>query len=193
MPLFWRIGMNGRIFLIVCLILVIIGSAASDSITSSIVSDGAAFVSSSVISAGETYAARLFTSGNGSILRDLTIGPDNGILAGVSAGSRGPIGIDEYSGVISNQTGDNGSCIFILPVDRVTSSNKVVYTGLLKSGEYYSTRDIDKNLTALTMINGSGMILSRAESGDRNRTISHKSDVSGLLNLSEWIEFGGAT
>ena len=185
--------MNNRIFLIVCLSLVIIGLTVADSITSSIVSDGAAFVSSSVIGAGETYAARLFTSGNGSIFRDLTVGPDNSIQAGISAGSSGPLGIDEYSGAISNLTGYNGSCIFILPVERVSRKNEVFYTGLLKSGGYYSTRNIDRNLAALTMVNGSGMILARAKSGDGNRTVNHKSDVTGSMNLSERIVFGEET
>ena len=185
--------MNNRIFLIVCLSLVIIGLTVADSITSSIVSDGAAFVSTSVLGAGETYAARLFTSGNGSILRDLTVGPDNRIQAGVSAGSSGPLGIDEYSDVISNLTGDNGSCIFILPVDRISRKNEVLYTGLLKSGGYYSTRNIDRSLAALTMVNGSGMILARAKSGDGNRTVNHKSDVTGSMNLSERIVFGEET
>ena len=120
MPYFSGNNMNNRIFLAICLSLVIIGLTVADSITSSIVSDGAAFVSSSVLGAGETYAARLSTSGNGSILRDLTVGPDNSTLAGVSAVSSGPLRIHEYSGVISNLTGNNGSCIFILPVDRIS-------------------------------------------------------------------------
>ena len=185
--------MNHRIFLVLFLSLVIIGLTVADSITSSIVSDGAAFVSSSVFVAGETYAARLFTSGNGSILRDLNVGPDNRIQAGVSAGSSGPLGIDEYSGVTSNLTGDNGSCIFIFPVNRILRNNEVLYNGLLKSGGYYSTRNIDRSLAALTMVNGSGMILGRAKSGDENRTVNHKSNVVGSMNLSERIEFGGDT
>ena len=45
----------------------------------------------------------------------------------------------------------------------------------------------------MTMVNGSGMILARAKSGDENRTVNHKSDVVGSMNLSERIEFGGET
>ena len=44
--------MNNRIFLAIFLFLVIVGFTVADSITSSIVSDGAAFVSSSGLGAG---------------------------------------------------------------------------------------------------------------------------------------------
>jgi len=40
------------------------------------------------------------------------------------------------------------------------------------------------------MGNGTGMMLSRAESKDKNRTVTHDSDIAGNMSISENITLG---
>jgi hypothetical protein len=39
-------------------------------------------------------------------------------------------------------------------------------------------------------INGSGIILTRSFSGDSNQTLTHASDVAGIMNITELMQFG---
>ena len=66
-----------------------------------------------------------------------------------------------------------------------------MYTGLMQSGQYVSTRNLDPSITgAVTMVNGTGMILARAKSTDGTNETTHTSDVAGDMNMTERIVFG---
>lgn len=171
--------------------LLVTGLAAYDSISSSIVCDGASWVSSSVISQGQTYAAHLFTTDIAALFRNLEVKDNGEVRTSTNARSEGPIGVDEYSAQTSGIAGEQNLCVFRLPENNTPSDSKIWYTGLMKSGQYVSTRDLIPGNDAVTMVNGSGIILVRAESRDLNRTITHDSDVIGNLNLTEGIRFGG--
>ncbi|NLV28042.1 MAG: hypothetical protein GXY48_12900 [Methanomicrobiales archaeon] len=59
--------------------------------------------------------------------------------------------------------------------------------GLMQTGQYVSTRNLDPTRTgAVTMVNGSGMMIVRAKSVDVNGTeTTHTSDVAGNLNSKD--------
>ena len=189
-PLFCGDDMN-RGCAIGCILLLIAGFVGADSISSTIMCDGASWVSSSVIGQGQTYAAHLFTTSIASIIRELQV--NNGKVETVSiADSSGPMGIDEYSGKEGNQTSAPNGCVFDISENRTWRKDEIRYTGLMKSGLYTSARDLTSSETsAITMINGTGMILARASSQDQSNETTHTSDVAGRLNMTERIIFGG--
>lgn len=184
--------MNWRCVLSGCALLLIAGLVGADSVSSTIVCDGATWVSSSVIGQGQTYAATLFTTNLATLMRDLQV-KDGNVKTGARAQSSGPMGIDEYSGQVTNQTERTDGCVFELPVNRTNTRDEIMYTGLMGSGVYASARGLRSDVTSsTTMINGSGLVLARASSKDNtgNET-THSSDVAGNMNMTERIVFGG--
>ena len=184
--------MNQTCLAVACVMLLVAGLAGADSISSSIVCDGAAFVSSSVISQGQTYAANLFTTSLAALMRNLSVGGDGQIKVVTNARSSGPIGIDEYSGQVTNMTGEGKYCVFSASGNGIPNRDTITYRGLLQTGQYVSTRILDSSQTgAVTMVNGSGILLVRASSDDGINETTHTSDVMGEMNMTERIIFGG--
>lgn len=183
--------MNWACILTGCVLLLIAGLVGADSVSSTIVCDGATWVSSTVIGQGQTYAATLFTTNLATLMRDLQV-KDGNVKTGTIAESSGPMGIDEYSGQVTNQTGRSAGCVFEVTENRTNSRDEIMYTGLMGSGVYASARNLKSSETSsTTMINGSGLVLARASSKDQGNETTHTSDVAGNLNMTERIIFGG--
>lgn len=183
--------MNRACVLLGCALLFVAGFVGADSVSSTIVCDGATWVSSSVIGQGQTYAATLFTTNLATLMRDLQV-KDGNVKTGTVAESSGPMGIDEYSGQVTNQTDRSAGCVFELPVNRTNTRDEIMYTGLMGSGVYASARNLKSSETSsTTMINGSGLVLARASARDNSgNETTHTSDVAGNLNMTERIVFG---
>ena len=174
------------------ILLLIAGFVGADSISSTIVCNGASWVSSSVVRQGHTYAAHLFTTDLTSLIRDLTITGAGQVQTRTIADSSGPMGIDEYSGQMSNATPEDDRCVFDHSLNRTGDHTRIRYLGLLGDGMYASSRTLSSSGTsASTMVNGTGMVLARAVSGDGSNETTHGSDVAGRLNMTEEIIFGG--
>ena len=175
-----------------CIMLLIAGFVGADSISSTIVCDGATWVASSVIGPGQTYAANFFTTNFAYLMRDLTVNDAGEVKSGTVAESSGPLSIDEYSGKDINQITDKNRCVFDETLNRTRNQNQIRYMGLMEGGIYSSTRILSREKTsASTMVNGSGMVLARAKYEDGMNQTTHASDVAGRLNMTEYIIFGG--
>lgn len=177
--------------LLLSLVFLVFGSVCADSISSSIVSTGASWVSSSVIGPGNTLTQSLFTTDPALILRDLIVHDD--VQEKTLVRSTGPMGIDEYSFQTSNQTVDSSVCLFDLPENHSIGYQETRALGLLQKGIYSSSRSMgypDENSRFILELNGTGMILTRAETSDTNHTLTHASDVAGEMNITEIMQFG---
>jgi len=127
-------------------------------------------------------------------MRDLNIGTDGTIKTVTNARSTGPLGVDEYSAQGTNETDNHDRCIFTLLENGSISQDEITYMGLMQTGQYASTRTLDPSKTgAVTMVNGSGMMLVRAQSADGSNETAHTSDVAGEMNMTERIIFGEET
>ncbi|WP_373839354.1 hypothetical protein [Methanospirillum sp.] len=180
--------MNQGLILAGCIMLLFAGLVGADSISSTIICDRAAFVSSSVFGQGQSYASNLFTTDPAALMRSLIIG--DSVQVSTTGQSSGPMGIDEYSGQVVNRSGNN---IFCLPDEGTGISlrtDEIRVSGLLTSGKYVSGRILGKNTSAMYLVNGSGIFLTRAYSNDKNRSVTFGSDVAGAMNVSEKIVFG---
>lgn len=168
-----------------------IGLSHADSISSSIICDGAAWLSASVIGPEENYASRFFTSGPGGITRDVTIGP--GIRSAAFVDSAGPAGIYEYADHRVNETETDGTCVFRGSENQIFRRlDRIETLGLLRSGIYVSERELSGDQTiGKTGIFGTGMVLTGAVSEGENQTQTSSAHVAGRMNLSEWLWFGG--
>lgn len=171
-------------------LLLFAGFTGADSVSSTIVVNGASWVSSSVLGQGQTYAESMFTTDLAVLMRNLDI-QKNQVMTQTNVRSSGPMGIDEYSAQNSNGTRDPDTCVFENRANETPSHSEIMYTGLMQTGQYASTRDLKPGNYAVTMVNGSGIILARANSFDGNQTTTHSSDVAGQLNMTERIIFGG--
>lgn len=164
--------------------------SCADSLSSSIVCNGAAFVSSSLISQGQTYAAEFFASDLAVLIRNLNLDAEPKTQTIINA--TGPLGIDEYSSLSREYEKDSQFCIFDDTRNGTDSGSRARTLGLLDQGEYSSSRSVTKDLTAFTAVNGSGIIQIRAGTEDENRTTSMKSDILGDMNMTEHLTLGGS-
>ncbi|MCA1917152.1 hypothetical protein [Methanospirillum hungatei] len=182
--------MNTHYSLLFLIILIPAASlSCADSLSSSIVCNGAAFVSSSLISQGQTYAAEFFASDLAFLIRNLNFDAEPKTQTIINA--TGPLGIDEYSSLTREYEKDSTLCIFDTR-NRTKAESSARTLGLLEKGDYSSSRSLPKELTALTAINGSGIIRIRAGTEDENRTTSMKADILGDLNMTEHLTLGGS-
>lgn len=166
-----------------------IGLSHADSISSSIICDGAAWLSASVISPEERYASRFFVTDLGSIVYDLTTG--EGLKTGTGIDATGPAGVYEYVASHQNETRTVPSCVFSGQENRTIRLDRIETLGLLGSGVYVSDREVSRSRTAgTTMISGTGMILTGAGSDGQNETKESHAVVSGRMNLTERFVFG---
>jgi hypothetical protein len=102
------------------------------------------------------------------------------------------MGIEEYSSVREQTSTDPWLCIFENEDNQTKRAHETYVLGLMQQGEYSSVRipapeDISRYLME---INGSGIILTRSFSGDSNQTLTHASDVAGIMNITELMQFG---
>lgn len=183
--------MNTHYSLLFLIILIpAVSFSCADSLSSSIVCNGAAFVSSSLIGQGQTYAAEFFASDLAVLIRTLNLDTEPKTQTIINA--TGPLGIDEYSSLTREYEKDSPLCIFEDTRNRTDSGSQVRTLGLLDQGEYSSSRSVAKELTAFTAVNGSGIIQIRAGTEDKNRTTSMKADILGDMNMTEHLTLGGS-
>ncbi len=184
--------MNKLLVALGVMVLVIpVGLTCADSLSSSIVCSGATWVTSSVISDARSYAAHLFTTESAVVNRTLRIGDT--ITALVSGRSTGPMGIDEYSGQTQNETTRDPACTFTGLRQKTGRHDDISTHGLFTSGDYHSHRILSDRTVAGSVVNGTGILLMRANSADGNRTVSHASDSAGTMNVTGEIVFGEET
>ena len=174
------------------LMILFAGFVGADSISSTIICDGASFVSSSVMGQGETYASSLFTTHLSSLFRDTQV-MNGDVKTRVLAESSGPMGIDEFSERAANNTRRKEGCVFSDYENRTGAMGEIMHTGLMRAGVYVSARDMRPvGVLSDMMINGSGMFLVRASSKDPGNETIHSSDIAGNMNMTERIVFGKA-
>ena len=162
----------------------------ADTFSSVISCDGAIWASSSVIGQTETYTASLFTTDLATLIRELNVGQDKKIRTITEINSSGSLGIDEYSEKVTETRGKLPECLFIPDKNSTFRRDKTSYTGLMQTGTYSSSRIIDQGSIAKTGVNGTGLVISRAESEDENLTNIHSSDVAGNMSLMEVFRLG---
>jgi len=181
--------MNQYVVFLFCSLFVF-GFVCADTVSSSIVCSGASWVSSSVLGKSTSLTQDLFTTDPATIFRELVTGER--IQAKVVAQSAGPMGIDEYSSVQEQTSKDPWLCIFDNEGNQTKRSHETYVLGLMQQGEYSSVRiPAPEDITRYLMeINGSGIILTRSFSGDSNQTLTHASDVAGIMNITELMQFG---
>ncbi|MCA1915852.1 hypothetical protein [Methanospirillum hungatei] len=80
--------------------------------------------------------------------------------------------------------------MFSLPENVTVARSEIVASGLLSGGRYVSSRELSDVLGARFQVNGSGLLLTRAESDGGNWTFRFGSDIGGLMNVTERIVLG---
>jgi hypothetical protein len=175
----------GILLLVLLFIPIIIGA---DSVTSSITCNGASFVASSVVQPGATWSERLSTSDAAMIIRDLLAGEM--VRTNTVVRSQGPMGIYEYSTARVNTTGEEKGCLFDRPENETLTRYETAVLGLMSQGSYSSMLSQGNASRFLVHANGTGILLTRAESDDGSQVMNHASDALGELNITEKMEFG---
>lgn len=185
--------MNRNYSILFLFLLLTAGSiSCADSLSSQIVCNGAAFVSSSLIGQGQTYAAHLFASDLAVLIRSLDL--SDMVQTETSLRSDGPMGVEEYSAHIPEPRGDDTICWFSDPENRSVRTEEILSEGLFDRGRYHSFRRMQKGTTAMTTVNGSGVFLVRSGSYEENQSgsvqTSLKADIMGEMNMSETVLLG---
>ncbi len=145
-------------------------------------------MASSVVQPGATWSERLSTSDAAMIIRDLFAGET--VRTNMVVRSQGPMGIYEYSTARANATGEEKGCLFDRPENKTFSRYETAVLGLMKQGSYSSMLSQRNASRFLIHANGTGILLTRAESVDGSQVMNHASDALGDLNMTEEMEFG---
>ncbi len=174
----------GILLLVLLFIPIMIGA---DSVTSSITCNGASFVASSVVQPGASWSERVSTSDAAMIMRDLFAGET--VRTNTLVRSQGSMGIYEYSSARANSTGEESKCLFDRPENATFSQYETAVLGLIQQGSYSSMLSQGNTSRFLIHANGTGILLTRAESDDGSQVINHASDALGDLNMTEEMEF----
>ena len=171
---------------VICLLGV--GMINADLISSSIATDGTAWVASAVLG-DKTYAATIFTNDYSMIAREIDFSQD--VQAQTQVKSSGPVGVHEFSAQIRTTGKPDFSCIFAERAINKTRYDEIGTLGLWSNGTYISSRLISGGQTvSLTDIEGTGMVSLRKGTDTSNLSQRERSFVAGHMNISEAVEFG---
>ena len=167
------------------------GITEGDLISSTIVCDGVAWVSSSILGENQSYAGSFFTSNIANISRELNT--DNGISTTTNIRGSGAVGIDEYASYQATGGGsDNENCVFLVNPDDNSRFDHVDILSLMDHATYSSRRVLQNNqTTAHTAIDGEGMMVLREGSISQNQSELARVDLIGNMTMSDIFEFGG--
>ena len=177
--------------IVLCMIAgsLVLGISMADLISSSIMCNGATFTSSAVTSPDWTYGASFFTTDLANISRDITL--TDTLSSQVRLASAGPMGVDEYSWQVRNQSDPAVRCVFDQHPGQIRDE-MISLSGLFKTGEYLGNRLMSQEKTvAGTVIQGDGMADRKVSSRDANGSLSDRVFLAGLMNSSELIELVG--
>ena len=174
---------------VVCIVCA--GWMSADLVSSSIAVDGTSWISSA-LSGDKIYAGLFFTNDRSTINRNVDF--RDGVNSETRILSTGPIGLDEFSSQIqTNRISDESRCVFGVSPDNITRTDEISTSGLWAFGNYSSSRYLGGGLTrAGTRINGDGMVSLGKISRAQNLTHRERAFVAGEMNVSEFVEYGGA-
>ena len=163
------------------------GGISADLISSSIATDGTAWVSSAVL--GEkSYAATLFMNDRSVMNRDLDLTTD--LQSQIQIRSSGPVGAYEFSARERKKNPDEFFCVFAERGDNKTRYNEISTRGLWKNGTYISSRQVRGGQTvSITDIDATGMVSLDKKTENENQTQRERSFVAGHMNISEAVAY----
>jgi hypothetical protein len=170
---------------IVCLLG--IWGMSADLISSSITTDGTAWVSTSVL--GErTYAATLFMNDRSAMSREMVFNQD--VQSQTAIRSDGPVGVHEFSAQDRTRKAPAFLCSFADRVDNKTRYDEISTLGLWSNGTYVSSRHLrDEQTVALTDIDAAGMVSLNKRTDTENLTQRERSFIAGQMNISEAVMY----
>ncbi|HWQ66144.1 MAG TPA: hypothetical protein VN372_04655 [Methanospirillum sp.] len=164
--------------------------AGADYIATTIITDGSAMLSSSVQDENGSYDSRVMTEGSSRLSRTMRRDPSVG--ADLSVRGAGPILFAEYASGIQRASGPAVPCAFIDQVPlRATGFSSRTTSGILHTGEYASSRLIEGGISGETVVAGPGMVVLGSDQERENISWHTRDFVSGSLNVSDVVRFGG--
>lgn len=160
---------------------------SADLISSSISTDGVAWVSSSVL--GEkSYAATLFMNDRSAMTREMVV--SNGVQTQTAIRSSGPVGVHEFSAQERTSGAQDYLCTFGKRAENKTRYDEISTLGLWSNGTYISSRALRGEQTvSLTDIDATGMVSLNKGTDTLNQTQRERSFVAGHMNISEAVEY----
>jgi hypothetical protein len=160
---------------------------SADLISSSIATDGTAWVSSAVL--GEkSYAATLFMNDRSLMNRELDLSGD--LQSQTRIQSSGPLGVYEFSAQERKKIPSRVFYVFADQGYNKTRYDEISTLGLWKDGTYISSRQLSGGQTiAITDIDATGMVSLDKKTENVNRTQRERSFVAGHMNISEAVVY----
>lgn len=171
---------------LVCLLFAAFTGA--DFIATTISTDGSALLWTSGSDANGSFAQHVMTVDESRLIR--TVSGDETGNEMVVSGS-GPVLVSDFASAIMKGSEIRDRCMFLdAGVERSLGDASVYVSGILKDGEYDSSRVISSGLSGETRVNGSGLLaFGFTESG--NRSMKSRGFVSGNMSVQDLFRYGG--
>lgn len=183
--------MNGTYILAGSIILILAWHlGAADSITTTISSAGATFLTTAMVGPDQAYSNHLFTDDRVNLSRYLDTG--KGVDSTVKVTGSGTIGVDEYQAQVRENPKRETQCSLLPVATGAVQHDEITASGLFQSGQYLSYREMTNESTrSQTSINGTGQVLMTAESTDGNTSTRGTTYAGGPMQIQEQVLFDG--
>ncbi|HWQ64173.1 MAG TPA: hypothetical protein VN429_07125 [Methanospirillum sp.] len=160
----------------------------ADFIATTISTDGSAHLSTSGSDANGSFAQHAMTVDASRLIR--TVSGDETGNDMVVSGS-GPVLVSDFASAIVKGSEIRDHCMFLdAGVERSLGDASVYVSGILREGEYDSSRAIGSGLSGETRVNGSGL-LAFGFQGTGNRSMESRGFVSGNMSVQDLFRYGG--
>jgi len=184
-PLLFDGRKKGVLVAFLCLLLA--GPLCADLIATSISTDGSVMLKTTGSDENGSFASLILSRDEARVSR--TTGDESGLDEELTVRSSGPTLFRGYADALLSTSGIKTICALLDTPHETGGSAEAHVSGIIKGGEYSSSRMIGPGLSDITAVNGSGLLL--LGSGDEgNRTLRATGFVSGNMSVQDMVKYG---
>ncbi len=181
--------MNGVCIVVGALCFILAGLVGSDYLATSISTDGMAMLATSGEDSNGSFTSRVMTLHPAQMSRSAF--GDGELSEELSVQGSGPVLFDEFGSARMQPVRIDERCSFLQQyTDHGLKEASRYLSGILYSGSYESSRQIGKEFSGMTGVNGSGMVVLGSQILG-NRSLMSQGFVSGNLSVRDMFRYGG--
>jgi hypothetical protein len=172
---------------IVCIVFA--GLCGAEYLATSIQTDGLAVLKTSGVDANGSLVSRAMAMDEARITR--TVSAENEMESELSVRSKGPVLFSEFASSKIPAPEIHEFCTFLLQFEQETSQESAQYaSGVMQQGAIDLTHTVGPGISALTSVNGSGLLVLGSRNQENQSLTSH-GFVSGNMSVSDLVRYGG--
>ncbi|WP_319579721.1 hypothetical protein [uncultured Methanospirillum sp.] len=175
----------------ICLILA--GLAGAEYLSTAISTDGCVMLTTAGSDDNGSFASRAIALDAADLHR--TVSGEVNTQSDLVVRSQGPLLFSDYASALWKSPDLKSMCSLILTPDNQEHQEASTFSsGIVRQGEYITSRAIREGLFGETSLNGTGLLLFGSQGkgeGEGNRSVSGHGFVSGNMSVRDLVRYGG--